>query len=129
MAMQRVTVRMMMSLLWVFYKKSDVVLVNLLINLELSSPNRRDDLPHPRRPPPPPMETHLLHFGAVVPVAHLAVGGQAVHRHEADGESQGADYHLPRVGSHQQAMEPEQPCQHGLRIPFKSICEGTPSHD
>lgn len=56
---------------------------------------------------------HLLRFGALAPAAHLAAGCEAaVHGEEAHGHSQGPHYHLPWVGSHQQAMEPEQAGQH-----------------
>lgn len=78
--------------------------------------------------PPILQLTYLLDFGALIPAAHLAATRQVVHGHQADGESQGAHYHLPWVRSYQQAVEPEQTCQHAVRrrmlflLPYEGDC-------
>lgn len=108
MAMQRVTVKTIMSLLAGFWKEnvtgvcwsrhSNIPLILVFVVIGNTHP---------------PTDTHLFNFGAFVPGAHLLAGGQAVHGHQADGEGQCAHDDFPRVGGHQQAVKPKQASQHG----------------
>lgn len=60
------------------------------------------------------LSSHLLWFRAVqVPATDLIVSTEHVHGHHADGESDGADDHLPGVGGHKEAMGSKKRTEHG----------------